>query len=635
MRLVVKHPNGTLGALKRTKANDARLMEYLAFEHEAGFTARRPQDMAWNEGRRQYAAIPKSEVRNQPIPNAPNIEFPLGGIICDSLYAQATDALYQASPILTARELDDKWTDHAKALQKFINWIAANELDLRHATDNAFQDDIQLGTGVLYIPWVEETKATVREKVTYCSPRVIPIPTEDFLVPGGSRGDHQQDRFCTLRFWYTLGEFKTQARAHKWKIDGVMPTAQVDQVRLQHEMIGRTSSTAAWREMYEAMNTWVYFDYNGDGVDLDLLCVWDRNSRLPFDVGFNEYAMRPIETMRYQIRPHLFWGLGVMEMVQPFQDSATEIVNHYLLNMMLANARLWVARHGTLDDFTKVWPNKIVGVESTDDIKQLSMADVYSSALNGLNQVVQAAERRVGVMGDTTSGNPASRMLGTRTPGITTSSVLQAVNRRFTPAFDGMRLNTAAAVRQGLWRYSERVRSGNKRAQVKTHILKLMGEREGALVIDLLEQDDFERSVAVEFTAVSGSINRDQDRANALMLMQTMGTYYQRIMEGASALGQQQQPPIVLSAARKVMASLDYSVDSFLRTFDQVRNPQRLLVDLSDELDTAQEEAEAAQAEAAAAEQQGFGSMVQGLLGGGGPMDEEIPPEDGGVPPVA
>lgn len=630
-RYVEKHPTEEARPeIARSEKKDGELIDRLVYESENSRSCRMPLESAWIEGRRQYAAIPKSPVRNQPIPNAPNVELPIGALISDSLYAQVTDALYAAMPILTVRELDEEWEANAKDLQKLVNWSSVNELGLRFATDNAFQDDIQLGTGILYCPFVTDKRVTNVATIVHEAPRIIPISPEDFFLPGGSRGDHQQDEWLTLRFWYTPGEFKAVARQQEFENwQSVKPTSQIDRVRAYHEATGLQQSAGPAKERHAVHNTWIYHDYNGDGVDLDLQVAFDLDNRKLLKIAYNRYDTRPVETMRFQARPHLFWGLGVMEMVAPLQDSGTDTLNQFLLNMMLCNARMYAARHGTVDDFQRVWPMRIVGVESTDDIKELRMSDVYPSIIAGLDRLIQLAERRVGVTGEFTSGSPASRVLGTRTPGITAMTALQSVNRRFAPAFDGMRLNAAAAVRQCMWRYAERVRAKDRR--VIAHLTKLLGDPGYQRVATLFRQDDFEAAVSVEFTAVSASVNRDSDRQNAMLLMQQQTGYVQQIMAAVMQLSQPGVPPMVHEVAKKAMKALNYTEDMFLRTFDQVRNPERMLLNVDSEIDAAQ-----AEAVAAAENEANLGNVVSQISAamgggngggdmGGGPAAPEMP----------
>lgn len=623
-RYLIRHPESPR-PMDRNPKSDARLLDHLVSEIETGYAAKSPQEGVWREVTRQLAGIPETPVRNQPIPNAPNIEFPLASIIGDSLYAQATDTLFSATPILTIRENDAEWTQHAMDLQKFVNWMAANEIGLRFAVDTSAQDNIQMGTGVYYIPWTEEEQNSKVHRVVYRAPRIIPIAPQDFLVPGGSRGDHQQDAWCALRFWYTKGELESQARSQKWDISQCKPVAGQDTTRTYYEQVHHTSSTAGQQERYQPHVVWTYFDYFEDGIDRDLMVTFDRSSKALMRVEYNRYDTRPIESMRYQIRPHLFWGLGVGEMVMPFQRTASDILNHYLLNMMLVNGRMYVSQRGAVDDFQRVWPMRIVETENPDAIKELRMGDVYPSALMGLQQVIQAAERRVGVSGDLTSGNAGPRIMGTRTPGITAMTAMQQVNRRFAPAFDGIRLNSAAAVEQCLWRYSERVRAGGaSEKQVEVHLTRILGASCALRVMELFKLDDFNRAVAVEFTAVSASINREADRQNAMLLMQAQGAYFREIKETVAALAQPGVPSIVFQAAKKIMGVSNFTMQQFLRSFDQVRNPDRMVVDLTTELDQMEENA---------AEEEEVNSVlgqVMSAVGAGGGGDTPV----GGILPT-
>src|SRR6185437_6671880 len=96
---------------------------------------------------------------------------------------------------------------------------------------------------------------------------------------------------------------------------------------------------------------------------------------------------------------------------------------------------------------------------------------------------IAMAERRVGI-NDLSTPRP-SAVLGSRTPGITALSMLQQVNRRFTPAFDAVRLACAGAVRQCLYRYQERLLAGDRESE--RHIRRVLGDAEGDLVISLLK----------------------------------------------------------------------------------------------------------------------------------------------------
>jgi hypothetical protein len=70
-------------------------------------------------------------------------------------------------------------------------------------------------------------------------------------------------------------------------------------------------------------------------------------------------------------------------------------------------------------------------------------------------------------------------------------------------------------------------------------------------------------------------------------------------------------------------------MDQFLRTFESVRNPQRLLVDIDSELGEVQQNAE----EEAASQSDLMGQIVNGVMSGQVPLDQVTSMLGGGKPP--
>jgi hypothetical protein len=578
MRITTPHPSKQVPTIDRTSERDDRLNAMISMECEDILTSRRAVDRVWIEARRQYAAIPKQPVRMVPVPNVPNIELPVGAILADDIYAQATDTLFTATPLLIVRAVQgDMWKEHAKTAQVFVNWMAANEIDLFNAAHTALLDDTQLGTAVYYIPFTKQVRKDKVFRVLYRAPRIIAMSPEDVLIPPGSRGDLQQDRLIGLRFWYTRGELDEQARENKWDTSGVSATAQFDLVRLHHEQRAKVRGTPLWREVFEIVQFYVYFDYDQDGVEEDLLVTWDRGSKTLLNVQFNPYDRRPVEIMRYQRRSHLPYGIGVMEAVQPFQEEMTELHCYTMLNIFLANARVFAALDTAVQQGFEVIPGKLVRLTGTDDVRkalqEMTLSDVYPSALQAQMGAMQFAERRVGAGG-------ASGFLGkggSRTPGVTALSLLQQVNRRFAPAFADMREATAAAVRQCLYRYRERLLA--KDEMVTQHLTQVLGQEGATLMEELLTSDGFDNAVSLEFKAATATINREQDRQHAIMVSNLLGQYYTQTANLALQAASQQIPDsareILIDVAKKGTAMMDMT----LRTFDQFRHPDDFLLD--------------------------------------------------------
>lgn len=614
MRRIEQHP--VRPRLERSDERDKKLAGWLQTELTGAFSARYRLEGVFREARRQYEGVPRQAVRNSPIPNAPNIEIPVGAIATDSIYAAALDALFTANPLLIARPLDKRFVDHAKAIQRYANWSATNEVGLRRAVNNAFLDNCQLGTAAYYIPFVENIRKTDIHRVIQRRPMVLPIAPENIIVPHSASGNLQEERWVGLRFWYTETEVRDRAKANPaWDISKAMPTSHVDWVTDQRAQAGHVSVTGVVRKLFEFVDIYCYFDYDGDGEDEDLLVTWDRSSGTIVAVGFNPYDRRPIEAMRYQARAHLFYGIGIMEMLQPFQAEATELHNFKILNAMLANARHWVATGSSgVSESMEVWPNKVTIVNNVDDIKELRMSDVFPQLPMFEQGAMGLAEQRVGLKGELS----LIARGGSRTPATTALSLLQQTNRRFTSAFDEMRLATAAALRQTLWRWSERIKARDREA--REHFTRVLGEDDGNLVIRLLEMDDFEEAVAVEFTAASATVSRESDRQNAILLMNAMDAQHQQIIALLQLSQDPNTPEPVRQAAIKMAQAKNEMWDRTLRTFDQVRDPSTFIADVSEDMQALNQQMKA--------EEEAMGQVLGSMLPAptGIPGLGEIPP---------
>lgn len=591
MRTIEQLPE--LELLNVTEEQRNRLGSWLQDEVQTALAARSAQDTLWNEMLRLYEGVPKNPVKNTPIENAPNIEVTLAAIAIDSIYAQMLDTLYNISPRLTVRatQVNDKeGVEDAKAMQRFANFVVENEAELRLASEDVLLDDIQLGTGIYYIPWIEDLKKTKSATVKHRRPKVFAIPVEDFITPGAAKGDLHSHVWIGIRFWLTESELIARSRGlnidlgldGSGHVTAATPIANVGWVKSKRELLGRTSSARKVGMLFEIIDLYALYDINEDKQDEDLLITWDRTSSNVLKVRYNPFDRRPCESMVYQRRAHLFNGIGVAEMLKPYQEEVTEVHNARVTNMLIANARFWKSKTGAVPDGElRIWPNKLVELDNPDDLQPEQMGEIYPSSAQAEGIAVSLSERRVGV-NDLSLPSP-SQIMGSRTPATTAVSLLQKVNQRFTPAFDGARLATAAAARQCLYRYAERLLLGD--LGVEEHINRVMGSKAAQRIIRILKDPDFDNIVTVELTASSASVNRDADRQNAMVLVNILTGYYQKTLELVAIAANPQTPPEVRDVARKISEKSGEVIDRTIRTFDQVRDPAMFILEVKEEMD--------------------------------------------------
>jgi hypothetical protein len=478
---------------------------------------------------------------------------------------------------------------------------------------------VQLGTGVYYVPWMETVRVTDVARVEDVGPKILPLPSDDFLVPGGAYADVEDMPWVSMRLWLTESDLLERKKLRKWKVDGWTPAGHISYLRQRREDLAQTHANNKIGKIYEAHEVYVRFDYDGDGYAEDLLAIFDRGSKSLGAVQYQPYDTRPFPAMRYQLQPFLFYGIGVLEMMRPFQEEVTEIHNHRLLNSYLANCREFKARPGTVRGGVMTrYPGKIHEVnDPLADLIEMKMSDVYPSASYSEEQTTQLAQRRVGA--NPTQGS--APLSSSRTPGVTAATFLQMQNRRFVPAFDSMRLATGAAVVQCVMRYRERLLAGDLRA--RNQIARAMGEEDAQRIERVLTQEGFEEAVTVELTASSAMINRETDKQNALALMNVAGQYYQQMVQYLVGATNPQTPPPVRDAILQIISKGNELMDRTFRTFDQMRDPEAFLIDVGNAPNAVD-----AHISNPGVQMQG---LIQSLLGGG-EQNGATAPTDMGTP---
>lgn len=569
--------------LSLTPERRQRLADWLFQEIEAAKSARASQESAWTEAMRLYEGVPKTAQRNIPIPNAPNLTVPLAGTATDEVYASTLDLIFQVDPPVTARPAHgDEYEEAADALQVWINHSLETRWYFREGMEDALLDCCQLGSGFVYVPFEKDVVVTRTTRVRQASPRVRAIAPEDFFVPGGARSLNSCS-WVAIRSYLSKVEMEDRARVAKWEYsDAQLSTQKDNRVLHARQRLGRTQEPSSMQsqQTYEIFEVFCTFDVNEDGAAEDLYVVFEPKSRTLLKVRWNPYDRRPVANSTYQRRGHLLYGIGIPEQLGVLQDTASEILCFWLVNMLLANARAWVTPPGTLSDDETIWPGRVLESSNPDAIKGLAMADVYQSAPQAVSIIMGMAERRSGT-GSLASPKPG-QMVGNRTPGITALTLTQQVQRRFVSAFDSMRLMGAEAVRQCLYREQERLLAGDK--NLAFEIQRVLGEKKGNLVINLLRESDFAQQVVVELTAGSASVNREADKQNAILLMDRLFPYYEKYLSLSQIAyaPQGQVPPEMQQIAQEILKKGSKLVLDVVKNFDVARNPEGLLLGLGE-----------------------------------------------------
>ncbi len=585
MSYLIEKLASTVGPLVLTTEQKEDLSKYIRTELEEAEAARSNQEALWVECLRLYEALPQSEFRDAPIQGYKNLEVPLIGISTDAIYAQITDLIFSVNPPISIQPTRGENVEGAKALQKITNWGAGAAFNFREAVNHTTLDTCLLGTGFYYCPFVQRVQKTRSTLVKFSAPRIFSLPLEDMFVPGGSPQDIQFLPWISARFWLSQTELNVRARRLGWAgVDQCKPVGNRDFIRSRRELLARTNtSQIALSGLYEIHDVYLHYDIDGDGYEEDLLVTFDRTSGTVLATRFNPYDRRPFVASKYQIRPHLFYGQGIAEMLRALQYEESETHNLRMINMMIANMRIFIGSMGNAHDTVRLWPGRVLQSLNPEQFKEVRIGDVYPSSMQAEAALISLAERRVG-LNEMSMPRP-SQVLGSRTPGITAVSMLQQANKRFAPVFDEMRLSAGEAIKQCLYRWQERLLAGDRK--LVEMFASVLGEEDAIEALELLKDENFDEAFKVELTAGSIQQNRMVDQQNQLALSQILQSYYKMIMELAMVISNPQAPPAMKEVAEKVSKATTELLDRTLRTFDQIRDPETFLV----EIDQAMEQA--------------------------------------------
>jgi hypothetical protein len=607
----------------------AALGQWRQSERMRSDSARGAIEREWALAMEMYEGV-ATKGRDLPMNNGasdmPSIEMTIGAIAVDNIYANLIELIYQSEQLISVVPRKS-YEDYSDAVQDFIDWGCREAFGVDEAISSSTLDCIKLGPMAFYIPYVEKIKVTDTYKVIDRGPKIIALPCEDFHLPEGSSGNIQTDSWVSMDMWLTEADLalyaKSDRRPKGWNTEGIDPAANISPTRQKRlNVASEQSSAAASGKLYQIEFCCGEYDIDDDGLLEEIEIISDVTTNRIMSISFPKYDKRPFEFTSYQIRSHVAWGLGVMKMSGPFEDEVSILHNERVINVRLANSRMWRAAAAVKSFLDRIWPGKVIQANK-DEVEGLKMGDIYPSTTQAEMMTIAFAERRTGV-----SDLQASQgKLGTRTPGVSAMAYMQSANRRFTPAFRNMRGCIADAVRQCLYRVQERVKANDKAAI--QDVRDVLGDKADKFLELMNKVDNLIDAVDIQVTATSISINREADRQSMSMLMQVAEKYYQsRIqLEQSKAMAPTKEMHDLITAIDAAVVKL---MRRYLRTFETISDVDAYLA----EVDGINEMAKQLPPQA----QGGLNGLTQMLqdraqTNGPQPQQQDIPPtEAGGIP---
>lgn len=596
-------------------ARKREFAEWLRFEISRAHDERSEMAKNWRNWIKQYRA-PKPRVdgwvRDFPYEGAANYTLPVSYLSVDSIKAKYVQSIHATPNIWTTKPLNERWVDAAKPLQDTLTWVDSNFLRMWDVNQRVVNEMLKLGTGIYKVGWRFQRNRTTAYDASLSRTQIIRElnqPTVDhvwldnFLIPPDSLAIEPDEQggaqWCAERFRLRPAQLRAMARGQEpflpnydfkavnrvlergqgVSIEGVGPTefaqqvADLDNVDIESRM----------RELpIELWEVWARYDVDNNGVEEDVVVVFHEGTGEILRATYNPFAhgRRPYHVTRY-LRGDGFYGIGLGERAEMWQDLLSNLLNYEIDRNLLSNAPMLAIREGAnvLPNEpifpTKIWPLQ----DPKNDIIPLWLAGGVpgdTRALLGFaqdlaQQAVGVTDLQLGVVGSVPS----------RTPATTVQSLLQENATRIDMSLKDARLGGLSSVGlQVLQNIQQQVGNtvNNPNGQRYIELIAMvLGEPEGQFAAQKLAVpfEDVALGLGVELTATSAANNRELSKQNFLALMQLAMQYSPLIVQMAQVAQQAVGTPVG-QISTDLLRGHQELMQRLLEQFD-IRNPEDIV----------------------------------------------------------
>lgn len=551
----------------------------------------RKQDI-WADYEIAYRAYPEA-FKTVPFEGASNIVVPVIAMAVDPIHARLDTGIWKQDPPITVKALRKEVLDYIPSVQKFINFWAKNIVKMRQIASPRMLECCKLGTMVFktiydreiydiktYDP-KQDYKVVTRQEVRYAGPRVIGISLGDFLFPP------------TYQFLQDCHMVAERIRTTYWKLkimEASKKLQNVDKVKDQTTHV-RTPLEDAREQSAQHVGVMrnddiivyeIWFDYDIDGNDLPehLVCTWHPETQTILQLRYNWYfnQKKPYIVIPYTVTNDSLYGIGLCEMVLPFQRAITKWEQMAEDNAYIANIRMFIVKkESEIEEVPRLYAGRCFFVDDPrSDFIPFASGDIYPSTLTERQNLFGLVEKRTGVS-DYLTGRE-SPVIGSRATATSTLALIQEGTKRveevlenFREGFGEIFLNCISIWMQyGLEGLNEMVLGDDKVAN------------DVRSFFDIITQTNVYGTIGLDLTATDASGSKQALQSMQLQIIQVMMGYYEKLLEAMSialqmqAQGNQEAVLVIkdtATAARKLFTDLlhDYNI----------RNPEDYLPDLS------------------------------------------------------
>lgn len=538
------------------------LLWYLIQELRRTQGDRSALEASWIRWEQVYRARPSQSKKDFPFKGASNLVVPVMATDTDTLFARMMGILFEPANLWSTTAQRPELVDFAAATQDFLEWAQHNEIEPYKPVGNWLLELHKLGTGVLkqrynremrkVFEWREQGNQTFQQQAILMlkdSPKLDHVRLHDFYIPAGFP-TIQQAPWVAERVRLTWMQFMNRVKAGIYtnadKIGAWFFNPSINSVQTSLDQISRyVPSVNQQLELYEF---WLDYDIDGDGWDESLLCTVHLDSqtyvRLDFNPFFNQD--KPYSSGCFMRDVNSFYGIGLGEMLDQFQEEITAMHNQRIDNGTVTNSQMFVIKKDNMDirKDESIYPGKVWKLNDPADLKPvplgLGMGAALSAQVESEGLVRSEAQRRTGVNDWVQAQSSPAVGYGAA---FTTQQMLLQSDKRFGETLREVRNALAESGTRILELYQQFNQGGKPFVAV--------GQEEGQLVNVVLKfpMDLIRKGLKVSVTAIDTQTSKDAQIRTTTLVFQQLTQFYQNYMQMMSYVSNPQMPQQIKQVA--------------------------------------------------------------------------------------
>lgn len=570
---------------------DTAFMDYADAELYQALGARQSLEQKWRTWLEQYRASATQPIKHFPFEGASNKVMPVTAIDVDQLFAKFIQTIHAPANLWTIEALSPEWQDAAKPIQDFLQWLDGTILHMEDVNTRAFLELVKLGTAIYKTDWWYERRSVwgydgegkkVRMEKTISHPFVDHVRLIDFLLPpyayaiqpddqGGAPWVAERHRMsvsklqaiadATEPYLPNYGRMGVE-KIKNWLTPDQTPHDDTIQALDYQQPLAAGPGGKSFeasdgpatnvspaglgtmpKQEVEIWEIHARFATDGEGKsENDIVVEYHMPTRTMIRATYLRYdhGKRPYSKCVY-FPTEGFYGIGVAEQKEVFQELESDLANWTNDNVLLSNSICIAAKSGgNIAPGEPIYPGKMFFTDGSpkDEIMPFQLGAGVYPGLDRLREgYTYIGRQRTGVS-DLNSGNISS--IPSRTPATTVQSLLEEGSRRPDLTLKDIRKclsEVGLRVIQLIQQHAQPL-IGVDGEKVVVAAIQVLGPTAGAEVVKKLaaQQSTAEYGLGVNLTATSATANKEvakQAFMGLIQLKQQTGPWYVQLMQMA------------------------------------------------------------------------------------------------------